>query len=110
MHRRLAKALLEDIYYPVSAAVSIGEKGEILGVHLFDTLFCGEHMRVEPDAAEVWLMSQHNDGSQTLYDADLQNLRRLRQLAGGRRIRMFLASEEYACREIGLSEDLLHVL
>ena len=78
MHRRLEKALLEDIYYPVSAAVSIGEKGEILGVHLFDTLFCGEHMRVEPDAAEVWLMSQHNDGSQTLYDADLQNLRRMR--------------------------------
>ena len=110
MHRRLAKALLEDIYYPVSAAVSIGEKGEILGVHLFDTLFCGEHMRVEPDAAEVWLMSQHNDGSQTLYDADLQNLRRMRQLAGGRRIRMFLTSEECACREIGLSEDLLDVL
>ena len=110
MHRRLAKALLEDIYYPVSAAVSIGEKGEILGVHLFDTLFCGEHMRVEPDAAEVWLMSQHNDGSQTLYDADLQNLRRMRQLADGRRVRMFLASEEYACREIRLSEDLLHVL
>ena len=110
MHRRLAKALLEDIYYPVSAAVSIGKRGEILGVHLFDTLFCGDHMRVEPDAAEVWLMSQHNDGSQTLYDADLQNLRRMRQLAGGRRIRMFLASEEYACQEIRLSEDLLHVL
>ena len=110
MHRRLAKALLEDIYYPVSAAVSIGKRGEILGVHLFDTLFCGDHMRVEPDAAEAWLMSQHNDGSQTLYDADLQNLRRMRQLAGGRRIRMFLASEEYPCREIRLSEDLLHVL
>lgn len=110
MHQRLAKALLEDIYHPVSAAVSIGERGEILGVHLFDTLFCGDHMRVEPDAAEVWLMSQHNDGSQTLYDEDLQNLRRMRQLTGGRRIRMFLASEEYACREIGLSEELLGVL
>lgn len=110
VHQRLAKALLEDIYYPVSAAVSIGEKGEILGVHLFDTLFCGDHMRVETDAAEFWLISLHNDGSRTLYDADLQNLRRMRQLAGGRRIRMFLASEEYACREIGLSEDLLHVL
>ena len=110
MHRRLAKALLEDIYYPVSAAVSIGEKEEILGVHLFDTLFCGERMRVETDAAEFWLISLHNDGSRTLYDADLQNLRRMRQLAGGRRIRMFLASEEYACREIGLSEDLLDVL
>ena len=43
-------------------------------------------------------------------ELDLQNLRRMRQLAGGRRIRMFLASEEYPCREIRLSEDLLHVL
>lgn len=110
MHQRLARALLEDIYHPVSAAVSIGEKGAILGVHLFDTMFCGDRIRVEPGATEVWLMSQHDDGSQTLYEADLQNLRRMRQLAGGRRIRMFLASEEYACREIGLSEDLLNVL
>lgn len=110
MHQRLAEALLNDIYHPVSAAVSIGEKGEILGVHLFDTEYGGECMRVEPDARELWLMSSHADGCKTLYDADLQNLRRMRQLAGGRRVRMFLTSEEYACREIGLSEDLLDVL
>ena len=79
MHQRLAEALLNDIYHPVSAAVSIGEKGEILGVHLFDTEYGGECMRVEPDARELWLMSSHADGCKTLYDADLQNLRRMRQ-------------------------------
>lgn len=110
MHQRLAKALLEDIYHPVSAAISIGEKGEILGVHLFDTAFCGERMRVEPEAKEIWLMSNHFDGCPTLYDADVQNLRSLMQLAGEGRVRMFLASEEYACREIELSENLLRVL
>lgn len=110
MYERLAKALLQDIYHPVSAVISIGAEGEILGVHLFDTAFGGERMRAEINARELWLMSNHHDGCTTLYDADLQNLRRLRQLAGERRVRMFLASEEYACREIGLSGDLLRVL
>ena len=110
MYRRLARALLEDIYHPVSAAISIGEKGEILGIHLFDTAFCSKRMRVEPETKEIWLMSNHFDGCPTLYDADVQNLHRLLQLAGERRVRMFLASEEYACREIELPEDLLHVL
>ena len=110
MYQRLARALLNDIYHPVSAAVSIGEKGEILGVHLFDTEYGGECMRVEPDAREFWLISNHADGSRALFDADLRNLRRMRRLADGRRVRMFLTSEEYACREIGLSEDLLDVL
>ena len=110
MHERLAKALLQDIYHPVSAVISIGAEGEILGIHLFDTAFGGENMRVKADATEIWLMSNHHDGCTTLYDADLQNLRRLRQLAGERRVRMFLASEEYVCREIGLPGDLLRVL
>lgn len=110
MHERIAKALLQDIYHPVSAVISIGAEGEILSVHLFDTAFGGERMRAEINARELWLMSNHHDGCTTLYDADLQNLRYLLQLAGERRVRMFLASEEYACREIGLPGDLLRVL
>lgn len=110
MHHRLAKALLRDIYHPVSAAVSIGEKEEILGVHLFDTEFGGERMHVEPGAKELWLISHHADGCPTLYEADLQNLRRLRRLADGRRVRVFLSSEDDPCREIGLSQEVLDVL
>ncbi|MGN0775909.1 MAG: hypothetical protein ACI4MM_04440 [Candidatus Ventricola sp.] len=110
MQERLAKALLQDIYHPVSAVISIGAEGEILGVHLFDTAFGGERMSAERNARELWLMSNHHDGCATLYDADLQNLRYLRQLAGERRVRMFLASEEYVCREIELPGDLLRVL
>ena len=109
MYQRLAKALLEDIYHPVSAVISIGDGEAILGVHLFDTAFFGESLHVEPEAKEIWLMSNHFDGCRTLYDADVQNLRRLCGLAGGRRLRMFLASEEYACREVELPESLLRV-
>lgn len=110
MHQRLAKALLRDIYHPVSAAISIGETEEILGVHLFDTRFGGACMRVEPDAKELWLISHHADGRMSLYDEDWQNLRRMRQLAGGRCVRLFVSGEDEPCREIGLSEDLLDVL
>lgn len=110
MYQRLAKALLENIGHPVSAAISIGEKGEILGVHLFDTMSCGERMRVEPNAVEFWLISHHGDGILPLYREDWDNLRRMHQLAGRRRVRLFLSSEDEPCREIGLSEDLLNVL
>lgn len=110
MIQELAKALLKDVYHPVSAAVSIGEQGELLGVHLFDTMFYDGQIRVEPGAAELWLISHHDDGRRTLYDEDLRNLRRMRQLAGGRRLRLFLTSEECLDREIGISEDVPDVL
>lgn len=110
MYQRLTKALLSDIYYPVSAAISIGEREEILGVHLFDTMHFGGPMRVAPNAAELWLISHHGDGVVALYEADLENLRQLHRLAGGRRVRMFLSVESGPCREIGLSETLMDVL
>ena len=102
MHRRLAKALLQDIYYPVSAVVSVGERGELLNVHLFDTAFGGERMAAEPEAAQLWLLSNHADGSTALYEADVQNFQRLKRLAASRPARLFLASEEFECREVNV--------
>ena len=96
--------LLEDIYYPVSAVISVGGHEEILDIHLFDTAFGGTCMRVAPDAAQLWLMSNHPDGCPALYETDARNLQRLKGLASGRRVRMFLASEEFACREMDVPD------
>lgn len=92
--------LLEDIYYPVSAVISVGRHEEILDIHLFDTAFGGACMRAAPNAAQLWLMSNHPDGCSVLYETDMRNLQTLRDLASGRRVRMFLASEEFDCREM----------
>lgn len=112
MHERLVRALLEDIGHPVSAAVSIGKAGEMLYVHLFDTMRCGEPVpiRVSPDAAELWLISHHGDGILQMHQEDWENLRRMHRLAGGRRLRLFLCGVDMPCREIELSHDLLNVL
>lgn len=97
--------LLEDIYYPVSAVISIGGREDILDIHLFDTAFGGTCMRAAPDAAQLWLMSNHPDGSPALYETDMRNLQRLIGIASGRRVRMFLASEEFECREMDVPDD-----
>ena len=102
VHRYLAKMLLEDLCYPASAAVSIGASGEVLGVHLFDTMLCGERMRLIPDAAAYWLISGHADGVLPPYEEDWENLRRMRQMAGGRPVRLFLAGEYHGCVEIAM--------
>lgn len=110
MQNLLAKALLEDICHPVSAVVSIGQGEQILGVHLFDTEFCGERMRVKPEAKEIWLMSNHEGGGKTPNEADVRNLCRVLQLARGRKVRVFFTSEYDDCMEMGLSEEEWDVL
>ena len=110
MQHKLSRALLKDTHYPVSAAISIGRGGEVLGVHLFDTQAFTGRMRIRKKAEEIWLMSNHFEGCETPYEEDLKNLSRLLLLAGTRRVRFFLTSEYYACREIGLSGGEWNVL
>lgn len=110
MYNRLSEALLEDICHPVSAVVSIGADGQILAVHLVDTGYCGERMRIAKEAEEIWLLSHHDDGSTVPWPDDACNLSRVLALARGRRVRVFLTSEYSGCREIGLSGEEWDVL
>lgn len=100
MYKRLSSALLEDVCHPVSAIVSIGECGEILLVHLVDTQCCCERMRIDERAEEIWLMCSRDDGGRTPLEAEKACLCRARQLARGRKLRFFLASEYWECIEM----------
>ena len=102
MHERIAEALLIHTGYAISALVSLGEGGEILLVSLFDTLWQAEAMQIDPAAARFLLISHHPQGETAPYDADIENLLTLRRMAGGRGVRLYVASEYFACRQINL--------
>lgn len=99
MYRKIARALLESIYFHVSAVVSLNEAGEILSVNLFSTDYPGDLLRLTKDAREIWLISNHPEGNQTPYEQDICNYRALAGQAGGSTVRLFLSSEYFACFE-----------
>jgi len=99
MHRKIAAALLESVFYRVSAVVSLDGHGGILGVALFSTDWPQGHMRISENAEEVWLISHHPDGGTLPDERDESNLRLLVSMAGGAKVRLFLSSEYYPCFE-----------
>ena len=56
-------------------------------------------MRIAEGAKEVWLISSHPDGNTLADEQDRHNHRLLVCMAGGARVRFFLASEYFPCFE-----------
>ena len=99
MHERIAAALLSAVCFEVSAIVSMGAEGEILGVSLFTTAYPGENLRAEENAREIWLISNHPEGGTAPYPQDLKNARRIVAEAKPACVRLFLCSEYFPCFE-----------
>lgn len=104
MQKRIADALLIRTGHAISAAVSIGRGERILHVCLFDTLWQAEYVQVHPQAERIDLISHHPDGCTAPYAADLENLARLKKMADGKEVRMYLASEYYSCHEKAIAQ------
>ena len=100
MIRKLAEELMIHVYYPVSAVVSMDDQGNCLAVRMFDTLFAGDCMVVHPDAAVVYLMSNHPEGRREPYPQDLENLEALKAKISGIEIRLIITGEDIGCIEI----------
>lgn len=100
MPERIADMLMRHVYSTVSAAVSVGERNEVLSLKLFDTVFGAEYMQIHPAACEVWLFSNHPEGCTSLYEADLHNIRRIRSTLGTAKLRVFVVNEDFGCIEI----------
>lgn len=98
----IAAHLLTKIYYPVSALVCATASGGVLSLLLFDTLHHEPDVRIEPDAEEIWLMTNHPDGCPDLYEADKKNLEHLRMTAGTKRIRVYIANEDSGVTRISV--------
>jgi len=99
MQERIAKALLECVFYRVSAIVSVGENGQILGVQLFSTDWPDRHMHFTEEAKEVWLISNHPDGEMHPDEQDVRNYRSLVSRMPGVQVRLYLSSEYFSCFE-----------
>lgn len=98
MYRRIAERLLENVGYALSAVVSLDEQGRVTDVRLFDTMWPLEQIGAEENAAGIWLISNHPDGCETPYEADLINLVRLSET--GKTVHLFLCSTYFACRKV----------
>lgn len=103
MHRKIAAALLESVFFRVSAIVSLDEYGNLMDVALFSTDWSKEHMRFAKDTKEIWLISNHPDGSVLPDEQDRRNRRMLASMAGKAKVRLFLASEYFPCFETDMS-------
>lgn len=96
---QLAKALLEDLYTPVTALASLDANGALLEVRLFDTQYAPLPAPAEGCASALVLFG-HPDGWRALHPMEERHLAQLRGRLGGRPIRAFLAGEELGCIEL----------
>lgn len=101
---RISRALLENIFHPVTAVVSLDEAGRVLAAELFDTFGYGVCVREAPGCEQVWLMSQHPEGRAELYDEDRRRAAQLRARLRGRSVRVFVTGEDLGCVEIGWAD------
>ncbi len=96
----ISRALLEDIYYPVTALVSLDAQGDVVGFRMFDTFEYHACVREAPDCEEVWLLSQHPEGRAELYEEDIDRAMQLRERLHGKRLRVFVTGEDLGCVEV----------
>jgi len=106
VYRRIAKALLESVFYRVSAIISLDENEKILSVTLFSTDWPEGHLCIDENAREIWLISNHPDGSMQPDDQDCHNFHLIERLACGILVRFFLASEYFSCFRAEISQSL----
>ena len=99
MYKRIAEALLEAVFYRVSAVVSLDEEERILCVSLFSTDWPEENLCIDAKAKEIWLISNHPEGGMQPDEQDKRNYHLLVRKAGSVSVRFFLASEYFSCFE-----------
>ena len=96
---QIAGALLEGIYSPVTALVSLDVRGALLEVRLFDTQYAPLPALAEGCASALVLFG-HPDGWRALHPVEERLLSQLRGRLGGKAVRVFLAGEELGCLEL----------
>lgn len=96
----ISRALLEKVYHPVTALVSLDAQENILAIELFDTFEYRACVREAPDCEQVWLLSQHPEGYAELYEEDICRAMQLRARLHGRRLRVFVTGEDLGCVEV----------
>lgn len=101
MPERIARSLLEHVFYRASA-VAVVKKGGGCAIKVIDTEFGTSYVTLPEGAKEIWLISNHPEGQTAPYEADRENIRMIREQAPRARIRLFICGEDIGCREMEL--------
>lgn len=98
--KQVSRALLERVFYPMTAILALDAQGEIIDLYLFDTEFAQEDIRVSEGAAEIWMMTNHPGGYRHLDELDWRTVRRVLKCVPGIPLRVFIAGEDIGCVEV----------
>lgn len=99
----ISSALLERVFYPVTAVVSLDAAGGMIELYLFDTELARPDAPIAPGTGQLWLLTNHPEGYRHLNDHDWRNIRELRRRAPGVPLRVFIAGEEMGCLEVEMA-------
>ncbi len=95
---QLMESLMKRVWSPFSALVSVDQEGKILDICQFDTMF-GNINSVPDEAASFLLLTNHPEGYTALYHEDCENIKRIRTMARGREVHVFICTEDTGCVE-----------
>lgn len=96
----MAKRLMHDVYTPFSACIWLNEKGKVVDLYQFDTVFCKPNWDVPPDAHACLLISNHPDGYMQPREEDIENWRSLNENGINPLCRLFIYAEDEGIAEI----------
>lgn len=96
---------MQWVYVPFSMVISLDADGNRLDVCQVDTQFGAEHIILAPDAAQIWLLTNHPEGQIRLNEWDIANLRWILARAGSAQVSAYVAGEDIGCRLVWSGKD-----
>ena len=106
MVERLAQALFRRVYYPITAVISMDEKGMVLGLVLLDSLFAGTQDAVATGAKAVHVVVNHPDGSISWTQEECTLVRGIERQAGEGALHVYLYGEDIGLIRVDRSRIL----
>ena len=96
--QRMAERMMRRVYVPFTMVVSLDADGCVIDLCQVDTQFGAEHIVLAPDAARIWLMTNHPEGQTRLNEWDVANLCWILERAGSAQVCVFVVGEDIGCR------------
>lgn len=96
----ICEALLYHVFHPVTLIISLDRMGKVIRLRAVDTCFGAEALAVDEDAARILVALNHPDGCMELHEREIDNLKRIRQLAGRRPVSVYICGEDVGVFEV----------
>lgn len=101
MLKKVADALLNCVYHPITAVAALDARENIQEVRLFDTEFCTDaDFSFAANATEIAILFNHPEGWLEITEREREIFKQVRASVPQARIRVYLCGEEIGCRAI----------